>query len=74
MFVSKDLLVDQKNRLESMNRSRPGRLYVYSDVLILVMFAVKNTLAFHTRRLKEFNALPGIKHEKGNPVKIPVQA
>jgi hypothetical protein len=74
VFVGKDLLVNQKNRLESMNRSRPCRLYVYSDALILVMFAVKDTLAFHTRRLKELNALPGIKHKKCNPVKIPVQA
>ncbi|MGC9145681.1 MAG: hypothetical protein ACP5GS_06195 [Nitrososphaeria archaeon] len=40
--MSKDLLVDQDKQLERMNKDKPGRPYVYSNALMLIILAVKD--------------------------------
>ncbi|MDP8024101.1 MAG: transposase [Conexivisphaerales archaeon] len=54
VFVSKDLLADQKKQLERMNKDKPGRSYVYSNVLMLIILAVKEYFGLPYRQTEGF--------------------
>jgi hypothetical protein len=59
VFVSKDLLVDQDKQLERMNKDKPGRPYVYSDALMLIILAVKEYFGLPYRQTEGFTRLLG---------------
>ena len=64
VFVSKDLLVDQKKQLQRVNKDKLGRPYVYSNALMLIILSVKEYLGLPYRQTK---VLPGCSAEYGEP-------
>jgi len=59
VFVSKDLLVDQDKQLERMNKDKPGRPYVYSNALMLIILAVREYFGLPYRQTEGFARLLG---------------
>ena len=59
VFVNTDLLVDQEKQLKRMNRDKRGRPYSYSNVLMLIILAVREYFGLPYRQTEGFARMVG---------------
>ncbi|MEM4090368.1 MAG: hypothetical protein QXQ46_06420, partial [Thermoplasmatales archaeon] len=50
IFVNADLLINQAEQLKRINEEKRGKPYAYSDVLMLIILAVKEYFGLQTDR------------------------
>ncbi|MGC8660919.1 MAG: transposase [Nitrososphaeria archaeon] len=59
VFVSTDLLVDQKKQLKQMSKDKRGRPYSYSNALMVIILAVREYFDLPYRQTEGFARLLG---------------